>query len=204
MVRKLGKAILRCTYLFQRRYIRSREEFPHILNALGLLGEGIEIGVQSGYFSEVILKVWRGSCLHSVDPWRTLPSADYLDIANVTQEAHDRFYDTTVARLRRFGKRSKIVRNTSVDASALFSSGQLDFVYLDAQHSYEGVKADLHSWAAKVRTGGILAGHDYVDGILEQGVFGVKSAVDEFARDHNARVVISREKDWPSWFLFLA
>ena len=39
---------------------------------------------------------------------------------------------------------------------------------------------DLEAWASKVRPGGILAGHDYVDGDLPQGEFYVKSAVDDF------------------------
>ena len=40
--------------------------------------------------------------------------------------------------------------------------------------------ADLNAWCGKVKPGGVLAGHDYVDGDFTQGEFRVKSAVDEF------------------------
>ena len=56
----------------------------------------------------------------------------------------------------------------------------MDFVYIDARHDYESVLEDLNAWFHKVKPGGILAGHDYADGMLPQGDFGVKSAVDEF------------------------
>ena len=69
---------------------------------------------------------------------------------------------------------------TSVEAAARVSDHSFDFVYIDARHDYESVKEDLEAWSAKVRPGGILAGHDYVDGDLPQGEFYVKSAVDEF------------------------
>jgi hypothetical protein len=37
----------------------------------------------------------------------------------------------------------------------------LDFVYIDGDHSYEGVLRDIHAWTPHVRKGGIIAGHDY-------------------------------------------
>jgi hypothetical protein len=39
----------------------------------------------------------------------------------------------------------------------------LDYVYVDARHDYCGVKEDLEAWWPKLRRGGILAGHDYLD-----------------------------------------
>jgi predicted O-methyltransferase YrrM len=49
----------------------------------------------------------------------------------------------------------------SVEAARHFQNGSLDFVFLDADHTYESVKADLAAWWPKVRPGGILAGHDF-------------------------------------------
>lgn len=62
----------------------------------------------------------------------------------------------------------------------------LDFIYLDADHSYEAVKKDLELAWGLIRPGGALAGHDY--SICEERVvdrshyagFGVKQAIDEF------------------------
>ena len=40
-------------------------------------------------------------------------------------------------------------------------SGQLDSVYIDADHCYPAVRADIAAWLPKVRPGGIIAGHDF-------------------------------------------
>jgi len=202
-VKGIGRYILQKSYKYQIAYVRAREHFPHILNARGLLGEGAEIGTQHGYFSEVILSSWKGKKLYSIDPWKEFPSEGYVDVANTPQSEHDEIYRRTLNRLKKFGRRSSILRETSNQALEHFQDGQLDFVYIDAQHHYEAVKEDVRSWYPKVRKGGILAGHDYLDGHIEQGVFGVKSAVDEFARENGLRVIVSKEDDWKSWFMLL-
>jgi len=42
-----------------------------------------------------------------------------------------------------------------------YPNGWFDIVFIDADHSYEGVKSDIHLWLPKVKSGGILAGHDF-------------------------------------------
>jgi len=49
----------------------------------------------------------------------------------------------------------------SVKAAELFAENSLAFVFIDADHSYVSVCADIAAWLPKVRTGGVLAGHDY-------------------------------------------
>ena len=49
----------------------------------------------------------------------------------------------------------------SVEASEMYADKSLDFVYIDANHSYEFVKEDLRVWLPKVKDKGIIAGHDY-------------------------------------------
>ena len=82
----------------------------------------------------------------------------------VSQDAHDAFYRETAVKLAPYGDRSIIIRAKSGEAVELFKDGQLDFVYLDAQHHYEAIKEDIALWWPKVRWGGLLAGHDYLDG----------------------------------------
>jgi hypothetical protein len=59
----LGKWVLRETYRYGIPYIHSRRELPWILNRRGLTGEGAEIGVKEGAFSEIILDNWEGETL---------------------------------------------------------------------------------------------------------------------------------------------
>lgn len=48
----------------------------------------------------------------------------------------------------------------SLDAASVFPL-QADLIFLDAEHSYEAVKNDMHAWWPHLRKGGILCGHDF-------------------------------------------
>eukprot|EP00971_Amphidinium_carterae_P067679 1340279-Amphidinium_carterae.1 len=60
-----------------------------------------------------------------------------------------------------YGNRSRLMVTTSALAAGTVPDGSLDMVFLDADHTYKGVKQDIELWWRKVRHGGILAGHDY-------------------------------------------
>ena len=47
-----------------------------------------------------------------------------------------------------------------------FEDNSIDFVYVDARHDYKGVLEDLRLYWPKVRQGGILAGHDYLNQVI--------------------------------------
>ena len=198
---RAARWICRPTYSFSLLYIPTRLELPHILNARKLFGEGAEIGVQKGEFSQAILQTWRGKRLYSIDPWRRWNEDVYDDVSNVSQAEQDSRCQETIERLSPFGERSNVMRMTSQEAAASFADGQLDFVYIDAQHHYEAVRDDLKRWYPKVKAGGFLAGHDYLDGQDPAGAFGVRSAVDEFASAEGLRCAVSREKLYASWFI---
>jgi hypothetical protein len=53
------------------------------------------------------------------------------------------------------------VRATSREAATRYHDRSLDFVFLDAAHDYENVKADIVGWKRKIKPGGYLGGHDY-------------------------------------------
>jgi hypothetical protein len=166
--------------LLEAGILARRNQLPELLNRRRLDGTGAEVGVKRGVFSEVILQSWRGRTLISIDPWLEVSPSEYVDVSNVPQAQHERFYEETVKRLEQYGQRSVIWRMTSAEAAARVEPESLDFVYLDARHDYRSVKEDLEHWFDKIRPGGVFAGHDYLDGARPEGLYGVKSAVDEF------------------------
>ena len=191
IVTRIAKPLLyggaRATYSWTLAMVPRRQDLPVLLNRRKLSGTGVEVGVQSGAFSETLLDIWRGRLLISVDPWAETSPDDYVDVSNVDQVAQNELYDSTCRRLARFGVRSDVWRMTGKDASLRVDDVSLDFVYLDARHDYESVREDLHDWWPKLRCLGLFAGHDYVDGRRATGEYGVKRAVDEFLSERGLR-----------------
>ena len=56
---------------------------------------------------------------------------------------------------------ANFTKSDSVEGASRFPDGLFDFVYIDADHTYEGVKRDIIAWLPKVKTGGVIGGHDY-------------------------------------------
>lgn len=54
-----------------------------------------------------------------------------------------------------------ILRGDSVEMANEIEDGTLDFVFIDANHTYNGVKRDIIAWIPKLRSGGVVCGHDY-------------------------------------------
>ena len=177
----------------------ARAEFGHLLNRLELLGEGVEVGVAAGEFSRTILDIWEGRRLHLVDPWRHLPN--YVDLTNVSDAAHEELFRSLPQLLASHRDRYRIHRMLSQQAAESFDDRSLDFVYIDAEHTFEAVQNDLALWFPKARAGGIVAGHDFVDGSLPEGQFGVRKAVLEFEQQKGLRVAVTAENEWPSWYV---
>ncbi|XAL98845.1 glycosyltransferase [Phycisphaeraceae bacterium D3-23] len=152
---------------------RGYDRFPGVINRLGLT-HGVEVGVAFGGHSEAILKHTGVIQLVGVDSYRH--RVGYDDPMNLPQQQFDALHERTAHRLAPFTDRFELVRRESVDAAGLFTDERFDFIYLDADHSEDGVWRDLCAWAPKAKTGGILAGHDYG----HRDFPGVKRAIDRF------------------------
>ena len=55
----------------------------------------------------------------------------------------------------------EVIKGDSADSAAAFADESVDFVFIDADHSYAGISRDITAWLPKVKRGGVLAGHDY-------------------------------------------
>src|SRR6185436_14587326 len=111
-------------------------------------------------------------------------------------------YQQACHRLSAFADRSSVWRMTSLEAAERIPHHSIDFVYIDARHDYAAVMEDLGAWFDKVRPGGIIAGHDYLDGHFPAGVFGVKSAVDTFFSERALPVHPTLlDEPWLSWLV---
>lgn len=169
--------------------ITTRELFGSLVQGFYKTGVGAEIGVEYGSFSRQILSQWNGNLL-SIDIWG---SEDIFLHAKMALSPHERCH---------------MLREDSLSAAKRVLDGSLDFVYIDADHDYQSCRQDIEAWFPKVRHGGIVAGHDYLNWTRDEGAqvdFGVKAAVDEFCIKHGYRLHITTDDFWqgnpyPTWW----
>lgn len=165
--------------------------------------EGAEIGVQQGAFSNEILQT-PVKKLHLIDAWEHVPGHPDNAIS-LSQGGHDHNwrivserFDSEIA-----AGRVRLLRGFSTEAAIHFEPCSLDWIFLDADHTYEAVLADLIAWNFKIKPGGCIMGHDYMDwGVAIDLKFGVIRGVTEFCRDYGWKLtLLTSEDEWPSYRL---
>lgn len=182
--------------------MKNRLELAKYFGELGFK-LGAEIGVEKGYYSEVLLQNIPGLKLYCIDWWEGYPG--YMDIRRWKTFASIR--DIVNKRLAPYN--CELIKKYSMDAVKDFADESLDFVYIDANHQYGYVRDDIREWSKKIRKGGIISGHDYYH--TRAGNCGVIQAVDEYVRDNNLVLNLTdwddqnpREDDrQPSWWVQL-
>ena len=161
-----------------------------------------------------------------VDPWRPLGD-EYSHSDNHKFEPYSDSYSKAMKAIQGFEDRAIMIRSLSEQAVNLFEDGSLDFVYLDGNHAYDFIKQDIELWYPKVKKGGIVAGHDYLDmewdegedyilpngkdkhiytnthqgTQLYNGVFGVNPAVDEFCKKYQLKLNLNKEHYFDTWWV---
>jgi hypothetical protein len=182
-----------------------RIDYPAFLIAHGLTGQGAEIGTWRGGYAATLLEGWPGT-LHCVDPYS--PDVGWVDpLTNVTQAEFDEVEQNAKERLAPWLTEGRCIihKATSVDASTQPWAKDLDFVYIDAQHSYISALQDCKAWWPAVKSGGFLSGHDYLDGNIAGVQMGVRQAVTEFVASLNLPpdcVMTTGTESYPSWFVW--
>jgi hypothetical protein len=132
-----------------------RDNLPEIFHDLNFK-VGAEIGVEQGLYAEVLCQRNPGVHLHCVDAWE--PYMGYRE--HVSQPKLETFFTRAQQRLAPY--HVTFIRKMSVDAAKDFEPKSLDFIYIDANHDLRHVIADLDAWIPKVKHGGIVAGHDFM------------------------------------------
>jgi hypothetical protein len=151
-------------------------------------GEGAELGVAGGSFSDEILRHCPAvTLLWSIDRWS--------DHHNVLE------YWSAANRLAVHGARCQVRRCTFSEAAAMIPDHSLDWCFVDGYaHTGQDGGETLEEWWPKLRPGGILAGHDY-----HPDWPATVAAVDAFCARHRLALGVTEEysreqNEWPSWW----
>lgn len=132
---------------------------------------GVEVGSYAG--ESTILFAQKCKLIHAVDMWVNW-HCEHDSATNEGMEEVEKAFDLRCLNVKNINK----IKTHSVGASELFKDNSLDFVYIDANHSYEAVKGDILLWKNKIKKGGFISGHDYP--VNDYRLFiGVEKAVKE-------------------------
>jgi len=120
-----------------------------------------EIGAYQGECSEHLLSYWPESTAYLIDPWLPYdPGRGLFPLERFkSKEANEKIYQSVLEKFSGMGN-VVILRNTSEEAAGIVPDG-LDLAFIDGRHDYEFAKQDIELWKPKIRSGGILCGHDY-------------------------------------------
>jgi hypothetical protein len=161
---------------------------------------GAEVGVRIGVLSAELLARCHALFLHMVDSWAPSESqpAHYRATrdpnALLTLSRALEHKAKALAATRSMSSRTKVLHMTSAEAAQLFPDESLDFVFIDADHSYEGCSKDIELWAPKVLPDGVLCGHDYNH--VRAEFRGVTRAVDEAFAAHGWKLELGEDYTW--------
>lgn len=158
-----------------------------------------EVGVALGNFSEKILKYNNPKKLILIDAWNNF-DLGYSDGNMVSiEEQNQRF--KLVRKKFLSNPTVSIIRDKSLPASKQIENNLLDWVYIDADHSYIGCLADLEAYDSKVKKDGYICGHDWL-GQKKRGGFGVNEAVKYFVESKGYFLtLITTERNYKSYVI---
>ena len=145
----------------------------------------IEIGSYMGESTHIF-----GSCglfteINCIEPFSG--TENFNDKNNHTWEEVWEEYDTNT---RQFKDIVKLHEDYSYDEKVLskFNDDEYDFVYVDGNHSFESTRQDFELYIPKIKSNGVLGGHDYQQG------FGVDDALGEICDPSD--LILFRDSSW--------
>lgn len=149
----------------------------------------VEIGSYMGESTEIFAQEFPFATICAVDPWINgyddndeTSDADMIDVENQ--------FDMRIKYYKNIIK----IKDFSLNVNTV---DEIDMIYIDGSHRYEDVKADILYWKDKIKSGGIISGHDYYLTNTPKHVKGVEQAIIELL------VTIDKSYKDGSWLKFI-
>jgi predicted O-methyltransferase YrrM len=168
--------------------MRNYNQAPKQAVALGGLIEkekltnGVELGVFWGETTFYLMDKFPNLRLVGIDLWEPVVWGDKNDDGYRTYEQFplNQYYEDVKEKTKKYPN-LVIIKSDTVKAAELFSDNYFDFVFIDADHTYDGVKRDIEAWLPKVTK--FVVGHDiHMDGVRKAVIerFGTYTELDNF------------------------
>jgi len=172
-----------------------------------------EIGVYKGEYSKGV-KRYSPNKMFLIDPWACpriddLIPSDYVGdpVASLSEALRGYYPNSLSSSLEsayseiesefRDMKSCSIIRETSANAANLFDEKSLDVIYIDGNHRYDFVLADLERWSTKLTADGLIILNDcYVSALGKEQHLSVLEAVSTFIKLSDWKVVALNHRPW--------
>ncbi|HKF06075.1 MAG TPA: class I SAM-dependent methyltransferase [Candidatus Sulfotelmatobacter sp.] len=126
----------------------------------------VEVGVYQGEFAESVLRHCEFvTKYYMVDPWRHLDR--WNKPSNQSDAIFEEFLRTTSERTEFAADRRVILRGKTTDVVDQIPDGELDFAYIDGDHTLKGIAIDLIRVFPKVKVRGYIGGDDFTPNIWQ-------------------------------------
>ncbi len=159
-----------------------------------------EIGVAQGVFSKTILNYNNPKKLYLIDAWKNF-DLGYNDSNMVSDSEHQMRFER-VTQIFSSHSNVEIMREMSVAAAHKFNDQYFDWIFIDADHTYDGCLADLRAYKDKVKDNGFICGHDWLNNGKTKAGFGVNQAVADFVIENDFHFVgHTNEPKWSSFVI---
>lgn len=151
----------------------------------------VEVGVFEGNFSVHLLEK-NPKKLYLIDPWLNSDNSKdkhYLvEKGKLDQKLFDSIKFDVYKKFKNYDN-VKIISMSSQKSVRLFQNKELDWVYLDARHYYNGILEDLNIWFPKIKINGFLCGDNFE--FHGKHNYGIIQAVHEFC---DSKKLLDRDK----------
>ncbi len=123
---------------------------------------GAELGVSGGRFTSFLCSRIPDLKMIAVDLWQHMPEREIAGAESYAGYDRNLQYENFKSHVEKeFPGRVTIYRQDTVSAAQHVKDESLDFVFIDADHTFNGCKSDIEAWWPKVRHDGMMAGHDF-------------------------------------------
>lgn len=175
-----------------------RESANYVASNLSGALKVVEIGVRSGHNALRMLAGLNIDKLYLVDPYTVYSDCDDVEDDDLTgfQEKQDAYYAEMLDNVAPYTDKVVVVKKSSVDAAVDYADNTFDYIYIDGCRNQASVALDISAWIPKLKSGGVLGGHDY------DSYPGVKAAVDAYATANGISITVANGEfgcDW--WFV---
>jgi hypothetical protein len=145
---------------FGEKWFNHKDVYKRIVESVPSGGHIVEVGAWKGASTSYLAVEAQHKKLRIdvVDTWAG--SDEHKDMIDIRENS---LFGTFIDNLRPVINLINPIRTDSVSASKMYADESLDAVFIDADHRYESVRSDILAWMPKIKKGGILAGHDYMD-----------------------------------------